>query len=158
MVFNLECFEIPFHIDHFHVIVLKIRLVFLLVGWHNMWDIQWLCDLVANNFRQVSVCHTSILYINGQIKINFICYCHCTRADPFWQIRMTKKTCTHQIQAVIIKPVSVLVAVSVSRSYQTILRNIRFWVSDIFKVPNIQYCITDSALAGMVKYFHTSML
>ncbi len=31
-------------------------------------------------------------------------------------------------------------------------------ISDIFKVPDIRYCIADSTLAGMVKYFHTNML
>ncbi len=53
---------------------------------------------------------------------------------------------------------AVITSVSVSGSYRTILRNIRYQVLGIFKVPDIRYCITDSALAGMVKYFHTNML
>ncbi len=53
---------------------------------------------------------------------------------------------------------AVIISVLVSGLYRTILRNIGYQVSGIFKVPDIRYCITDSALAEKVKYFHTSML
>ncbi len=35
---------------------------------------------------------------------------------------------------------------------------LKYRVSGFLKVPDVQYYITDSALAGMAKYFHTSML
>ncbi len=54
--------------------------------------------------------------------------------------------------------ISVSVSVSVPSSYWTILRNIGYQVLDIFKVHDIQYCIPDSALVGMIQYFYTSML
>ncbi len=45
---------------------------------------------------------------------------------------------------IITTAVIIFASVSVSGSYQTILRNIRYRVSSIFKLPNIRYCITDS--------------
>ncbi len=53
---------------------------------------------------------------------------------------------------------AVIILVSVSGSYQIALRYIRYHISGISTVTDIQYCATDFALAGLVKYFHTSML
>ncbi len=53
---------------------------------------------------------------------------------------------------------AVIISVSVSGSYQIVLRISGYWVSGISKVPDIQYSTTNSALTGLVKYFHTNIL
>ncbi len=64
-----------------------------------------------------------------------------------------------QSQLVIFRAViiSVSLSVLVLGSFQTILRNIRCRVLNMCKVPDIRYCITDSGLVGIVKYFHTTL-